>query len=127
MTQTRSDENKKHYLKNKESLKAKAQKRRAEDKKLKTFAELMQELSTAAQKAKAQFIINNTPAELLAYPNTRTAVATAFERIVQEQQLTESETLQIRKNKKLVQRWHMFLKALEQHLDAIIDKRVASK
>ncbi|HCG9204193.1 TPA: hypothetical protein NJ621_004168 [Vibrio parahaemolyticus] len=125
MTQTRSDENKKHYLKNKESLKVKAQKRRAEDKKLKTFAGLMQELSTATQKAKAQFIINNTPAELLKKPSTRTAVTTAFESMTQD--LTESETLQIRKNKRLVQRWHMFLKALEQHLNDTIDKRVAAK
>ncbi|POB03275.1 hypothetical protein CRN33_19230 [Vibrio vulnificus] len=86
---------------------------------------LMEEISTATQKEKAHFIINNTPTELLAYPNTRTAVATAFESMTQD--LTESETLQIRKNKRLVQRWHMFLKALEQHLNDTIDKRVAAK
>ncbi|HFQ4938124.1 TPA: hypothetical protein ACGUTZ_000550 [Vibrio vulnificus] len=118
----KAEQNKAHYEKNKVVLKEKARARRAEQKKLKTFGELMEELSTATQKAKAQFIINNTPAELLASPNARAVVATVLESMTQD--LTESETLQIRKNKRLVQRWHMFLKSLEQHLNDVIDKRV---
>ncbi|HAS6346752.1 TPA: hypothetical protein I7241_02110 [Vibrio vulnificus] len=118
----KSELNKAHYEKNKVALKEKARARRAKQKKLKTFGELMEELSTSTQKAKAQFIINNTPAELLASPNARAVVATVLESMTQD--LTESETLQIRKNKRLVQRWHMFLKSLEQHLNDVIDKRV---
>ncbi|MBE4278848.1 hypothetical protein CGJ43_00075 [Vibrio parahaemolyticus] len=118
----KAEQNKAHYEKNKVVLKEKARARRAEQKKLKTFGELMEELSTATQKAKAQFIIDNTPTELLQQPQARKAVATGLEQMTQH--LTESETLQIRKNKRLVQRWHMFLKALEQHLNDVIDKRV---
>ncbi|HCG9752633.1 TPA: hypothetical protein NKQ52_005066 [Vibrio parahaemolyticus] len=121
----KSELNKAHYEKNKVALKEKARERRVTNKKLKTFGELMEELSTATQKEKAHFIINNTPAELLGTAHTRAAVATALEQMTQH--LTESETLQIRKNKRLVQRWHMFLKALEQHLNDTIDKRVAAK
>ncbi|AUJ37444.1 hypothetical protein QX220_06205 [Vibrio vulnificus] len=119
----KAEQNKAHYEKNKVVLKEKARARRATQKKLKTFGELMEELSTSTQKAKAQFIIDNTPTELLQQPQARKAVAAGFESMTQH--LTESETLQIRKNKRLVQRWHMFLKALEQHLNDVIDKRVA--
>ncbi|MHA7002976.1 hypothetical protein [Aeromonas schubertii] len=124
----KSELNKAHYEKNKEVLKEKARVRRVKARKKKTFGELVEELSTAAQKAKAQFIIEQTPTELLHDPRTRTAITTGLECLVKEQQLTEAETLQIKKNKRLVQRWHMFLKALEQHLTATIDKRMqASK
>ncbi|GAB7224773.1 hypothetical protein VoSk93_39920 [Vibrio owensii] len=125
---TKSEQNKAHYEKNKEVLKEKARDRRVKAKKLKTFNELMEQLSDAQTREKARFLIENTPIELLRNTQTRQEVANCFERVVREENLTESETLQVRKNKRLVQRWQMFLKALEQHMQTVIDKRLeASK
>lgn len=119
---TKSEENKRHYAKHKDSIKARRREKLVESKKLKTFGELMTELSTAEQQAKAQFIIEHTPTELL--ETNRQEIALGFESIVRQESLTESETLQIKKNKRLVQRWQMFLKALEQHVNQTIDKRI---
>ncbi|EMC8460725.1 hypothetical protein VYH28_000102 [Vibrio alginolyticus] len=124
MTQAKSVINKKHYEKHKTVLKEKARTRRAEAKKQKTFSELMEQLSTATQKAKAKFLMEHTPAEYLKDDELRPQLANAFNLFIEQQNLNESETLQIRKNKRLVQRWQMFLKALEQHMNQTIDKRV---
>jgi hypothetical protein len=119
---TKSEENKRHYAKHKDSIKARRREKLVESKKQKTFSELMTELSTSAQRAKAQFIIEQTPTELL--ETNKQEIALGFESLVRQESLTESETLQIKKNKRLVQRWQMFLKALEQHVNQAIDKRI---
>ncbi len=109
-----------HYNKNKKRI---SERRKQQ----KTYSKFMEEMHEDSKREKARFIVENTPHELLLDEQKRTVVANAFNLFTNQESLTESETLQIRKNKRLVQRWQMFLKALEQHINASIDKKIDAK
>ncbi|ELC9716790.1 hypothetical protein QX995_002166 [Vibrio vulnificus] len=109
-----------HYNKNKKRI---SERRKQQ----KTYSKFMEEMHEDAKRQKARFIVENTPHEFLCDEQKRTVIANAFNLFANQEALTESEILQVRKNKRLVQRWQMFLKALEQHINTTIDKRIDAK
>ncbi|EOX4831351.1 hypothetical protein ACG9VV_000867 [Vibrio alginolyticus] len=111
---------KRHYDKHKARISEQRKKR-------KTYFQLIEEQQEESERQQAHFLVERTPLRLMNNSKNREAVNNLFQLFIQQQQLTESETLKIRKNKRLVQRWQMFLKSLEQQIDATIAKKVAKK